>query len=108
MVPPFGLGPVHDDWVARSLQPDLPDMDGVVPVLDEHLGHAFRQVLVDEELQLPCRSGSSRSRSAAAAYRSASATSSASRAGKSAKISSTVIPSATIPTTVATGNRVAP
>jgi hypothetical protein len=48
-------------------------VDGIVTVLHERLGDAFRQGLVDEELQRPYRSGNSRS-SRAAAARGASGT----------------------------------
>lgn len=51
------------------------------------------------------RRGNWRSRTASAAYRSASGTSSGSRSGSSAKISCVVIPSATMATTVDTGIR---
>ena len=71
--------------------------------VDEDLRQPGRQVLVDQKPHGVEVSGSVRSRRASAAKCRASWMSSGSRSGKSARISSTVIPSATMATTVATG-----
>jgi len=96
---------VEHHRVTRGLQPGATYMNGTMPGCGEQLTELLSEVLVENEVHAPRRSGSSRSRTASAAYRRASLTSSGSRSGKSRVISSTVIPSATIATTVATGMR---
>ncbi len=93
----------EDLLVACRLKSIGTDVNGVVPSVVEALRHQRRDCVVDEELQPPEASGSSRSRTASAAYCRASRMSSTSRSGRAARISASLIPSAAIPTTVATG-----
>jgi hypothetical protein len=88
---------------AASVHPVLAHMNRIVASPYQLGRHRRGQRQIDQELQ-PA-SGSSRSRTASAAYRSASCTSASSRSGYASTISSAVIPSATIPTIVATGMR---
>jgi hypothetical protein len=91
--------------VRRCLHPEIPQVGRVMSGRLQRVGQERRQVVVDEELHAVRRSGSSRSWSASAAYRRDSWMSAGVRSGCSARISSVVIPSATIATTVATGKR---
>jgi hypothetical protein len=79
---PFFVGrPIKDHLVGGRLEPVLADMDRVVASTAQLLGNARRQRVVHEEPQPAAVSGSSRSRTASAAYLSASVTSSGSRSG---------------------------
>lgn len=82
------------------------NVDRIVAGVAQSFRYAVRKTFVDEELHALSRSGSSRSSTAAAAYRSESWMSAGVSCGKSATISSTVMDSAIMPTTVATGMRV--
>lgn len=79
----LGSGSVEDLGVACGLQLVLPDVHRVVAGGAEFLGNPRRQRIVDQESQPAGVSGSSRSRTASAAYLSASVTSSGSRSGNS-------------------------
>ena len=103
--PRLGDSPCQNLGVWRGCQLEVADVDGIVPCVDEQLRQSGRQVLVDQEFHEEEVSGSVRSRRASAAKRRASWMSSGSRSGKSARISSLVMPSATMATTVATGIR---
>jgi len=72
-------GSVEDCVVGGGLHAELADVHGVVPEERELSGDDRRERVVDQEPQ-PA-SGSSRSRTASAAYRSASWTSAGSRSG---------------------------
>ena len=79
--PPFDKGRVKDDLICDVLQPSGAKMDGVVSGSLKDAGNFWRERVVDQELHPAERSGSSRSRTASAAKRRASMTSSASRSG---------------------------
>jgi len=99
---PVGLSEYH---IIRSLAHlEVPNVTSRVTSLFEQPNQNGLKVLVEEKLHA-VRSGSWRSCTARAANLRASEMSSASRSGCSARISSLVMPSATIATTVATGNR---
>ncbi len=70
---------VEDDGIGLTGQSDGMDMDRVVSSGGEPLTDEWRDAFVDEEPQGPRRRGSSRSRTASAAYSSASRMSSRSR-----------------------------
>lgn len=72
---------VDDGGIRGASQAEIMKVDHVVPRSKERLFHERRDALVEQELQAPRRSGSSRSRTASAAYSSASWMSSASRYG---------------------------
>jgi hypothetical protein len=96
----------HHVAVGCAEETEIAHVDGVVARRGKRLGDAGGERLVDEEVHPAGRRGISRSSTAAAAYRRASWMSSAVSWGNSATISSVVMPSATMPTTVATGMRV--
>src|SRR6266496_4641851 len=98
-------GQAKHSWVVRCSEADLADVDDVVALLTQTFGKPWRKVVVDQEPHAPDSSGSCRSNIASAANRSDSCTSSGSRSGSASTISATVMPSATMPTTVATGMR---
>ena len=95
----------HQLRVRRATQTNVANVNHIVAGRDQRLFDPMRLVLVQKKLHAGRRRGSSRSCSAKAAYRRASAISADSRSGCSAKISSFDIPSATIATTDATGKR---
>src|SRR5919112_13386 len=96
---------LHHHGILRGLQTQGPKMDDIPTGGLEQTDQALRQVGVEQQPHAEGRSGSWRSRTVSAANRSASTTSAAVRSGRSSRISSVVIPSATIVTTVATGMR---
>lgn len=102
------LGPcqVHDHIIGSRRWHVVPHMHGVMAFFAEQGGDLEREVVVDQKSHAECLSGNSRSRTASAAYRKDSVTSSGVRSGRSEMISSVLIPSATIATTVATGIRI--
>lgn len=69
------------DRIRGTRQTDITHMLDVVTRSDERIADQRRDALVEEESQAPRRRGSSRSRTASAAYSSASRTSSRSRSG---------------------------
>lgn len=71
----------QDRGVARVPKPQLTNMLHVIDRFPQQLDQPRRKVVVQKKLQLPDARDSSRSRTASAANRSASGTSSASRSG---------------------------
>ena len=104
--PVFGAGSVQHRLVVRAVETEIRGVHGVMAMLDKYGCQARRQLLVHQELHAGRVNGNSRSRTASAAQRSDSATSSASKYGRSSRISWTDMPSATMATTVATGTRI--
>ncbi len=96
---------LEDHIIIGVLQSKRADMDRVMTSLVEESSKRWRKRVVDQEPHSPAARGSARSRTASAAKRSASRTSSASRSGYNARMPSVVCPSATMATTVATGIR---
>ncbi len=78
---PFDEGRVKDDFVRDVLQSSGTKMDGVVSCSLKDARNLWRERIVDQELHPVESKGSSRSRTASAAKRRASMTSSASRSG---------------------------
>lgn len=84
-----GVHSDHDSFLWRSrlehrrircaCQPDIVDVEDTVAASDELLLYKRGDALVEQEPQAPRRRGSSRSRTASAAYSSASRMSGASR-----------------------------
>lgn len=72
---------LEHDRIRRAGQSDLTGVDHVVASGPQRFGNPRREAFVEEEPQAPRRRGSSRSRTASAAYSSASRTSRASRSG---------------------------
>jgi hypothetical protein len=101
-------GRVDDDGVGRAGHADVSHVHDLMAAGAEEARESGGEVVVEQEPHAEWRSGSSRSRTASAAYRSASATSSGARSGSSLVISATVMPSATIATTVADRDAQAP
>ena len=77
---PWATAAREHQRIGRALEPDISCVD-VVTVGAEQDDHAWRETFVEEEPHAPRRRGSSRSRTASAAYSRASLTSSASRSG---------------------------
>ena len=96
----------HHDLIRGAEQPQLVQVQGFVAPCSKKRGDARGDRLVDQQPHIDERRGSSCSSTAAAAYLRASRTSSIVSCGNSATISAVVMPSATMPTTVATGIRV--
>ena len=63
-------GPFEDRFIGCGLHAEVSNMDSVMPGRLQRVGEERRKVVVDEELHAVCRSGSSRSRTASAAYSS--------------------------------------
>lgn len=63
---------IDDGGIRGAPQAEIVKVDDVVPRSEERLLHERRDALVEQELQAPRRRGSSRSRTASAAYSSAS------------------------------------
>lgn len=66
----------HHLGVGRTEEPELADMDRIMAGSDEMISNPWGEAFVNQKPHAPARSGSSRSRTASAAYRSASRTSS--------------------------------
>lgn len=72
---------IEEDIVVSRVESDVSDVDGILAVIDKSLCNDRGHAVVDEEFHEALRNGSSRSRRASEAYRSASAMSSRSRSG---------------------------
>ena len=94
-----------DPWSSLNGQQSNANANLFKDGLPQAFCHQGRQRVVHQELHGTVTNGSSRSRTVSAGYCRASRMSSRSRSGNALRISSLVMPSATIPTTVATGMR---
>src|SRR5204862_4113143 len=81
-------GPGEDFLIGGGLHAVLANVHGIGASSGEPFGQKRREGVVDQEPQATVLSGSSRSRTASAAYRSASVMSARSRSGYAARISS--------------------